>query len=342
MIGHNKPPHAEWEANPSGWIAISRELLDHPIVGAGKPVTPADQRRGAYSRMEAWVDLLRLAKYKSTRVPNRGRLVTLDAGQMVGSQRWLAERWNWTHKTVRHFLDVLVDDGMISFASAEVIHKGKGTESSHYNPAPASIITICNYSNYQLHRELITEHVKRVKGHSRGTVGAQKGAHSGAHSGAQNEADATKPEDVATSIACADGWVGEPVPQGHTKGPTEGHTQEPIRGTIITSNNTNNKNPPTPQEGVQMVGGRLTLFNGTRQFWLAEFGGDAKGLDLALIEASGSVQPNSRSHPLEAQVGRLLARIVRDKRDRDTRYQEATRRNAEKAAKPAKPTFRRY
>jgi uncharacterized protein YdaU (DUF1376 family) len=102
------------------------------------------------------------------------------------------------------------------------------------------------------------------------------------------------------------------------------------------------KNPPTPQEGVRMVGGRLALFNGTRQFWLDEFAGDAKGLDLALIEASGSIQPNSRSHPLEAQVGRLLARIVRDKRDRDTRYQEAAKRNAEKASKPAKPTFRRY
>jgi hypothetical protein len=220
MIGHNKPPRAEWESNPSGWIAVSREMRSHPIVGAGKPVAPSDGARGAHSRMEAWVDLLCLAQYKPTRAPNRGRVMTLDAGQLVGSQRWLAERWNWTHKTVRHFLEVLVDEGMISFGD-EVTHKAEGTQTRQYNNIQAGVITVCNYSNYQLHKELITEHVKRAKGHTRGTLGAHKG---GTQRGTEPSA-----EEQAIAVACADGWA--------AGGPQRGTLPTPDRGTILTSNN---------------------------------------------------------------------------------------------------------
>lgn len=88
---------------------------------------------------------------------------------------------------------------------------------------------------------------------------------------------------------------------------------------------------------VRIVAGQLVLVNGTRTRWLAEFGDDAKALDLALIEIRGQVQPNSRSHSLEQQTERHLARIVRDKSEKDRRYREAVAQNvATKAA--AKPS----
>jgi hypothetical protein len=118
---------------------------------------------------------------------------------------------------------------------------------------------------------------------------------------------------------------------------------------------TTEKNPPTPQgagrdfwakainpdgehghDKVALVDGKLTLFNGYRAEWLAEFEGDAKSLDLALKEVAGRIQPSSHARPLEAQVSSQLARMARDKRDRDKRYAETVARNAKAA--PKKPS----
>jgi len=77
----------------------------------------------------------------------------------------------------------------------------------------------------------------------------------------------------------------------------------------------------------------ILLDDGNRAFWLDLFEGDAARLDLALIEAAGSIQPNSRQL-LALQVGRSLSRIVADRKDRDRRYAKAA---AAKQASPAQP-----
>lgn len=77
----------------------------------------------------------------------------------------------------------------------------------------------------------------------------------------------------------------------------------------------------------------ILLDEGNRAFWLDLFEGDAARLDLALIEAAGSIQPNSRQL-LALQVGRSLSRIVADRKDRDRRYANAA---AAKQVSPAKP-----
>lgn len=83
-----------------------------------------------------------------------------------------------------------------------------------------------------------------------------------------------------------------------------------------------------PEPGIEFDGGRVRLVNGTRAEWLERFGGDAEALDLALIEVSGKFQPNSRSHSPRMQVERELARIVREDRNKDKRYQQAVQANA--------------
>lgn len=88
---------------------------------------------------------------------------------------------------------------------------------------------------------------------------------------------------------------------------------------------------PANHDGVVVTeAGTVRLINGTRQFWLNEFGGDAKRLDLALLQVS--IQPNSRV-PVLAQIGRQLGKQAAEKYDRDVRYQSAAAANQAKAKK---------
>ncbi len=87
---------------------------------------------------------------------------------------------------------------------------------------------------------------------------------------------------------------------------------------------------------VSVLDGKVVLHNGTRAFWLEQFGGDEQRLDLALIEAGCAVQRNSRQ-PLEAQVSRTLARLAGDKRDRDARYAAAAKSRTAPAPRVTNP-----
>lgn len=86
-------------------------------------------------------------------------------------------------------------------------------------------------------------------------------------------------------------------------------------------------------ERVQIIDGRLELFNGLRAFWLEKFSGDEQRLELALMEALPNVNQHSRT-PMEAQVGRLLARVAGDKLDRDRRYAAAAASKARSILTP--------
>lgn len=79
--------------------------------------------------------------------------------------------------------------------------------------------------------------------------------------------------------------------------------------------------------GVEFFDGKLRLVNGTLAFWLQRFDGDAAALDLALIEAAGSLQRGGNAG-LKLQVERKLAGIARDRLDKDRRYAAAVERNA--------------
>mgnify|MGYP000949869761 CR=1 FL=1 len=88
---------------------------------------------------------------------------------------------------------------------------------------------------------------------------------------------------------------------------------------------------PTYDGGVHLENGRIVLADANREFWLDEFDGDGKALDLALIRAAGYVQPASSTR-LRTQVDSQLARIVADRRDQTKRYE------ASKAERQARST----
>lgn len=79
-------------------------------------------------------------------------------------------------------------------------------------------------------------------------------------------------------------------------------------------------------DSVVFQNGKLKLLNGTKQEWLKQFGDDEIGLDLALMEIAPFIQPNS-NRSLQVQVVSKLARAVRDKRDKDSRYAQAAKAN---------------
>ncbi len=140
-IGHNSATMG------SGWIAISRDMRDHPVVGFGQPVKPADPKRGSFSRAEAWIDLVMTAQWQSAKVNNNGKIVLLERAQLLGARAWLAAKWNWGEQVVRTFLDRLEREVMIRRESNQSSIK----PARHF----ANVLTICNYDIFQTASELL-------------------------------------------------------------------------------------------------------------------------------------------------------------------------------------------
>jgi len=78
-----------------GWVRIERTVWDHPLFADEQPVT----------RREAWLWLIAHAEYEGS-----GR------GEVVMARSALAKVWHWDRRQVRHFLEVLESEGMVSLA----------------------------------------------------------------------------------------------------------------------------------------------------------------------------------------------------------------------------------
>jgi len=156
-IGHNG------QARDAGWYATHRDMLSHEVVGAGQQVKPANPKlKFCFSRYEAWHWLIANAAFQERSFNNKGRLQTLQPGQVVGGRKFLAETWNWTEQTVREFLKRLRLELMITMET-DAIRSNMTTSRPEANQNQtrtanrnqrrhntSNIITICNYLNYQL------------------------------------------------------------------------------------------------------------------------------------------------------------------------------------------------
>lgn len=140
MIGHNGAPTF---CPTGGWVAIARSMRDHPIVGFHLFAKPCDPTRGALQPALAFIDLLMECRYESGFVMNGGRKMEVKRGQLIGAVSWLANRWNWTPMAVRIWLDKLEADAMISR------HIPGASESNKHVGKVATVITLCNYDQYQ-------------------------------------------------------------------------------------------------------------------------------------------------------------------------------------------------
>jgi hypothetical protein len=142
-VGHSS------ESICGNWIAVSREMRDHYLVGFGQPVKPDDPKRGAFSRAEAWLDLIMLARWKDGTEMNKGRRTEMRAGQFQGGYSFLASRWNWTIQTVRTFVGKLLGERMLERVE-------EPSESNKQKANQVQVLSLCNYKKYQLITELMT------------------------------------------------------------------------------------------------------------------------------------------------------------------------------------------
>lgn len=104
-----------------GFYLMHRGWRDNPVF------------RGDFSRGDAWVWLIENACWKATKFDIKGKIITLQRGQLCASRDRLASAWGWSGSAVERFLTRLQTEQMIGRETGQ----GK------------SVITICNYAKYQ-------------------------------------------------------------------------------------------------------------------------------------------------------------------------------------------------
>ena len=116
----------EKQEKKESWIKVFRDI-ENSWLWEERP----------FSRGQAWVDLLLLAKFRDERfISRRGNLVDGKRGHVYRSISSLADRWGWSRKKVDHFFNQLESDNMIK------VNKKRASEETS--------IFIVNYSKYQV------------------------------------------------------------------------------------------------------------------------------------------------------------------------------------------------
>jgi len=153
----------------SSWIAVSRDLASHPIVGEEvQPPRPADPKRAAWFPIMVWEWMLREAAFDNRTCRFLGKDFALDRGQLAAAQNFLATKANWTRSAVRIFLAKLEREGMIQISVPIEVQKGQlglnlhSQGHSQGHSQPTTILTICNYDKFQARPKMNSQ------GHSQG------------------------------------------------------------------------------------------------------------------------------------------------------------------------------
>lgn len=92
-------------------IAVHRDLQWHPVVGMGLPVRGPN----AFSHHEAWLWILFSASAEPQERSLRDLVISIDRGELLISNHWLASRCHWGSAYARRFLRA-VDDGDLAVA----------------------------------------------------------------------------------------------------------------------------------------------------------------------------------------------------------------------------------
>jgi hypothetical protein len=151
-IGHNSARSARSDGRLSGprnVFTLSRDIFNHPYVGAG------NAGRAPWNRMEAWIWLIARANFRESEIDVRGDTVSLRRGQLVVTLAALADRWGWSIKQVRTFLDGLQDRAMIN--------RETGTPRGSHQ----TLVTLCNYDIYQFLESYLGQPKRQPEGNSR-------------------------------------------------------------------------------------------------------------------------------------------------------------------------------
>lgn len=108
-----------------GVFAVDRGVFDHPMF-----------KREPLCEIAAWIWLLREAQWEDKRVRVGNSVIPLKRGQLAHSRRHLAREWQWDESKVRRFL--------LKLKKEAAIRPSYDFETT--------VITICNYDDYQFGR----------------------------------------------------------------------------------------------------------------------------------------------------------------------------------------------
>jgi len=87
----------------------------------------------AFTRSQAWIDLLFLANWKPATFYIRGNKIDVRRGELAWSVLNLSKRWKWSRQKVSGFLDMLENEHQIK----------------HQKTTVTTLIYITNYDKYQ-------------------------------------------------------------------------------------------------------------------------------------------------------------------------------------------------
>lgn len=111
------------------------------------------------SRAEAWIDMIQMAAWRQRNLFHGTERIEVARGEFVASRRFLAQRWNWTDKQVRCFVESLAKRG-------QVRAMGETPLGQRY--------LVVNYEAYQGEGPSNGQ-AETEKGPSRGQAGAKQG-----------------------------------------------------------------------------------------------------------------------------------------------------------------------
>ena len=142
------------------WIKVYTDVIGHEVVGAHvRAPKPVDPKKQAWQPTVVWLWMLIEAAHKDRKRLVKGRMVHLERGQLVLTERFLADKANWTRKAAAVFLDRLAKFDMIrttvTSREGQFLMDFSGSKRGPAKGPSVTIITICNYDRLQtaLHRQ---------------------------------------------------------------------------------------------------------------------------------------------------------------------------------------------
>lgn len=154
----------------TGWIKISKDIVNHWLWNDAE-------------RLKWWLDILMLAAWEDRQTLVGKRLVDVKRGQLIASLSYLCARWKRSRNMVEPFLNMLIEEKMITKDVANNI----------------AIITVTNYERYQANEKNsgaylsanngshLGSHLKADEQSISANSGSHIGAHLGSHLGATNK-----------------------------------------------------------------------------------------------------------------------------------------------------------
>lgn len=109
----------------SGWFAVSRDILEHPIF------------KDRPDRLYAWIWILSSAAYKDTQQDVGGAIIDVPRGSLCASQSMMQIGTGMSRQALRTFIKLLENSNVVSPMPAT-----KATKSR-------TILRVCNYDKYQ-------------------------------------------------------------------------------------------------------------------------------------------------------------------------------------------------